>query len=90
MYVDDGNIFKLRLHAFKENTEAVLVASKKTGLYVKADKKWYMVMCGEQNAERSRNLEIDYISFEEWKRLIFFGKALKYQNTFQEHNKSRL
>jgi hypothetical protein len=36
--VDDGNIFDRRLHAFQENTEAVVVASKKTGLDVNADK----------------------------------------------------
>ena len=49
-----------------------------------------MVRCGEQNAERSRNLETDNISFEREEKINFFGKALNYQNSFQEHNKSRL
>jgi len=44
VYVDDGYIFDGRLHAFKENTEAVLVASKKIGLDVNADKKRYTVL----------------------------------------------
>ena len=38
VYVDDGNIFGGRWHAFKENTEAVVVASKKIGLDVNVDK----------------------------------------------------
>ena len=86
MYVDECNIFDGRLHDFKENTEAVVVASKKIGLDVNADKKWYMVMPRDQNAERSRNLEIDIISFERLEKILFFGKALKYQNSFQEHD----
>ena len=37
MYVEDGNIFDGRLHAFKEKAEAVVVASKKIELDVNAD-----------------------------------------------------
>ena len=78
MYVDDGNVFDGRLHAFKENTEAVVVVSKKTGLVVNAEKygTWSYLEVRMQN-------EVVLYNF-------FFGKALKYQNTFQEHNKSRL
>lgn len=38
LYVDNDNIFDGRLHAFKENTEALVVASKKTVIDVSADK----------------------------------------------------
>ena len=48
MYVDDGNIFDGRLHAFKENTVALVVASKKIGLDVNVDKIWYMIMSRDQ------------------------------------------
>jgi hypothetical protein len=44
MNVDDGNILDGSLHAFKENTEALLVVSKKTGINMNADKNYYMVM----------------------------------------------
>jgi len=35
---------------YKGNAEALLVASKKIGLEVSADKTKYMVMSGDQNA----------------------------------------
>jgi len=39
VYVDDdANIFDGSLHAFKENTEALVVASKKIGIDVNVDK----------------------------------------------------
>ena len=38
VYVVDGNTFDGRLHAFKENTEALVVVSKKTGIDVNVDK----------------------------------------------------
>jgi len=38
------------VHSIKENTEALVVTSKKTGLEVNADKTKYMVMSREQNA----------------------------------------
>ena len=41
VYVDDdANIFDGSLHAFKENTEAVVVSSNKNGIDVNADKEW--------------------------------------------------
>jgi hypothetical protein len=36
---------------FKNNTEALVVASKGIGLEVNADKTKYMVMSGDQNAQ---------------------------------------
>jgi hypothetical protein len=39
------------IHTIKENAEALVVASKETGLEVNADKMKYMVMSGDQNAE---------------------------------------
>ena len=38
MYVDDGSIFDGRLHALKENTEALVVVSKKIGIDADVDK----------------------------------------------------
>ena len=46
----DGNILGRSVHAIKKNTEALVVASKETGLEVNAGKTKYMVMSQDQNA----------------------------------------
>ena len=49
VYADDVNILGGSAHAIKENTEALVVASK-IGLEVNAGKTKYMVMSRGQNA----------------------------------------
>jgi hypothetical protein len=49
-YADDINILGSSVYAIRKNTEALVFASKETGLEVNADKTKYMVMSGEQNA----------------------------------------
>jgi hypothetical protein len=51
-------------HFIKEKAEALLVGSKEIGLEAYADKTKCMVMSREQTAGRSRNIKIDYRSFE--------------------------
>ena len=53
VYADDVNILGESLHIIKENTEALVVASKEVGLEVNVDKTKYMVMSRDQNAGRS-------------------------------------
>jgi len=50
VYADDVNIPGGSVHTIKENTEAVVVASKEIGLEVNADKTKYMVTSRDQNA----------------------------------------
>jgi len=50
--VDDVNILGGSLLPVKENTEALIVASKEIGLEVNADETKYMVMSREQNADK--------------------------------------
>ena len=52
------------IHSVKENSEALVVASKETGREVNADKTKYMIMSRDQNAERSDSIKKDNYSFE--------------------------
>jgi len=51
----------------KENAEALLVASKESGLEVNANKTKYLVMSWDQNAGRSHSINIDVFPWREWK-----------------------
>jgi len=51
VYVDDVNVLGGSACTVKEIAEALVVASKETGLDVNADKTKYMVMSRDQNAE---------------------------------------
>ena len=63
-YADDVNILEGSVHTVKENAEALVVATKETGLKVNADKTKYMVMSRDQNTGRSHTINIDNKSFE--------------------------
>jgi len=90
VYAHDVNILGGSIHTVKENAEALLVASKETGLVVNADKIKCMVMSRNQNAGRNHNMKIDNSSFEMVEEFKYLGKTLKNQNSIQEEIKSRL
>jgi len=50
VYIDDVNIWSGSVHTMKKNSDALVVASKETGLEVNTDKTKYMVMSRDQNA----------------------------------------
>jgi len=60
------------------------VASKVTGLEVKADKTKYMVMSPDQNAGQNHNMKIDNRSFELAEEFRYLGATLTNQNCIQE------
>jgi hypothetical protein len=62
----DGNILGGSLRTIKKNTEALVVASKETGLEVNADKTKYMIMSRDQNTGQSHNIKFENYSFERW------------------------
>jgi len=64
----------------KKNTEALVVASKETGLEVYADKTNYMVMSADQNAGRNHNIEIGNSSFERVEHFKYLGTTLTNKN----------
>jgi len=49
-YANDVNILGGGIHTLKENTEALVAATREIGLEVIADKTKYMVMSRDQNA----------------------------------------
>ena len=49
-YADDVNILAGSIHTVKENTKALVAATREIGLEVSADKTKYMVMSRNQNA----------------------------------------
>ena len=61
------------VHTIKKNTEAVVVASKETGLEVNADITKYTVMSRDQNAGRSNNMKTDNSSLRRAEEFIYLG-----------------
>ena len=66
-YADDVSMLGGSLHTIKEMAEALIVASKKNGLKVNADKSKYVVMCRDQNAGRNGNKKLIIFPLKRWK-----------------------
>jgi len=78
------------IHSLKENAEALVAATRETGLEVSADKTKYMVMCRDQNAGRIHSVRIDNNTFERVEEFKYLGTTLTNQNSIEEEIKSRL
>jgi len=90
VYAVDVNILVGSVHTVKENTEALVVASKEIGVEVNADKTKYVVMSRDQNAGRSHNIQTDNRSFERVEEFKYLEKTLTNQNFIKAEIKSRL
>ena len=92
VYADDVNKLGGSVHIIKENSEALVVASKETGIEVNADKTKhsYMVMSRDKNAGRSHTIKINNSCLERVEEFKYLGKTLTNQNSKQEGIKSRL
>jgi hypothetical protein len=73
-----------------KKTAALVVASKKTGLDIIAEKSKYMVMSRDQNAGQNNNIKISDKSFERVEQLRYLGTALTNQNFIHEEIKIKL
>jgi len=71
---DDGNILGRSGHAVKKKAEALVFASKETGLEVRDDTK-NLVMSPNQNAGGSHNIKIDDSTFEMMEQFKYLGKS---------------
>jgi hypothetical protein len=63
VYAEDADILGGSIYIIQEKAEALVIASKETGIGVNADKTKYMVMSRDQNTGRSHNIKIDNSSF---------------------------
>jgi len=89
-YADDVHILGGSRHTVKKNAEALVVATKETGLEVNADKTKYVVMSRDQNAGRGHSVKIDNSSTERVEEFKYLGMTLTDQNSMREKIKSRL
>ena len=78
------------VHTLKENAEALVAATRETGLEVSADKTKYMVMSRDQNAGRNHSVRIDNSTFERVEEFKYLGTTLTNQNSIPEEIKRRL
>jgi len=63
------------INTIRENTSALLEASREVGLEVTTARTKYMVMSRFQNTGQNRNLVIVNKSFEMWQVLVFGNKG---------------
>jgi len=89
-YADYVNVLGRWIRAIKKKSEALVVASKETGLEVSAEKAKYMAMSRDQNAGQSHIIKIDNSTFERVDQFKCLGATLTYHNSIQEEIKSRL
>jgi len=89
-YANDVNILGGSLRTVKENAEALVVATKESGLEVNADKTKYVIMSRDKNTGRSFSMKTDNSSIESVEEFKHLGTTLKNQNYIQEEIKSRL
>ena len=66
-YADDVNILGGSAHTVKENAEALLGATKETGLEVNADKTKYKFMSWDQNAGQGHSVKLIIFPLKGWK-----------------------
>jgi hypothetical protein len=83
-YADNVNILGGNVHTIKRKAEALVGASKETGLEVNADKTKYLVVPREQNSGRSHTIKTDNKSFERVEEFKYLGTTLTNQNSIQK------
>jgi hypothetical protein len=89
-YADDVNILGGSIQTLKENSEALVAATREIGLEVCADKTKYMVMSRDQTAGRIYSVWIDNNTFEIVEEFKYLGTTLTNQNSLAEEIKCRM
>ena len=65
-----------RVHTIKKNKEALVVASKETGLDINVEKTKYMVIPWDKNAGQNHNIKIYNKSFKRAEQFKYLGTTL--------------
>ena len=84
VYTSDVNVLSGRVHTIKKNTDALIVASKETGLEVNVDKNKYMVKSLDQNAGTNHSVKADNSSFGKVDEFRYLETTLVNQNLFSK------
>ena len=77
------------VHTVTKNTEALIVASKETGLEVNSHKAKYQVLSRDQNARRSHSVKTGNSFFERVEQSKYLGTSVVDRNCIQEEIKSK-
>jgi hypothetical protein len=85
-YANGVNILGGSVHTVKEKAEALVVATKQTGLEVNADKTKYMVMSRDWNAGRSHSVKNYNSSIERVEEFKYLGTMLTDQKFYSGRN----
>jgi len=83
-YANDVNILGGSIHTLQENAEALVAATRQTGLEISADKTKYMVMSRDQNAGRNHSVRINNSTFERVEEFKYLGTTLTHRNSIPE------
>ena len=78
------------VHTVKKNAEALVAATKETGLEVNAHKTKYRTVFRDQNAGRIHSMKMDNSFIARVEEFKYLGTTLTNQNSIQEEIKCRL
>jgi hypothetical protein len=83
-YDNDVNLLGDNIDTKNRNTETLIDASKEIGVELNVEKTKYMLVCCDQNADKSRDVKMGNRSFENASQFKYLGTTVTNQNLIQE------